>query len=329
MALCHFARRRRCAHWFASLLLGLGMTGVAAQGSASYPDKPVRIVVPFNPGGAVDITTRLIASKLQWPHQVVIDNRGGGGSVIGTDLVARSPADGYTLLMTAPPFTTNAALHAKLPFDSLTAFKPVILTASAPLIVMVHPSLPVNSIKELIDYAKANPKKLSFGSSGNGGPQHLGGELFNSMAGVEILHVPYKGSGPATADLLGGHVQVAFGDLLAALNHIKDGRLRALAVTSARRSSFLPDIPTVAETLPGYETMTWYGLLAPAATPDAVVARLNAYIGAALRLKEVTENLQSKGNEVIAGTPAEFGVFIRNEIDKVKALSKVANIRIE
>ena len=308
---------------------GPGLQSALAQGAAPYPERAVRIVVPFAPGGSVDITTRLIASKLNWTHQAVIENRAGGGSVIGTDVVARSPADGYTLLMTAPPFTTNAALHTKLPYDSLRDFTPVILTAFAPLVVVVNPALPVHSIKELIAYAKTQPRQLSFGSSGNGGPQHLGGELFNAMAGVQLVHVPYKGSGPATTDLLGGHVQLAFGDLLALSPHIKEGKLRPLAVTGPKRSSSLPEIPTVAETLPGYEAMTWYGLLAKAGTPPAVIAALNAEIARVLKLPEVTERLKASGNDVVANSPTEFEAFIKAEIEKVTNLAKVANIRIE
>ena len=310
-------------------LLLSGSQPALAQSSDAYPERPVRIVVPFSPGGSVDITTRLIASKLQWTHPAIIENRAGAGSVIGTDVVARSPADGYTLLMTAPPFTTNAALHPKLPYNSMRDFTPVILTASAPLVVVVNPALPVHSIKELIEYAKAHPRQLSFGSSGNGGPQHLGGELFNAMAGVELVHVPYKGSGPATTDLLGGHVQLAFGDLLALSPYIKDGKLRAVAVTGLQRASSLPGIPTVAETVPGYEAMTWYGLLARAGTPPATIATLNAEIARVLKLPEVRERLNASGNDVVANSPTEFAAFIKAEIEKVTDLAKVANIKIE
>lgn len=310
-------------------LLLSGSQPALAQNSDAYPERPVRIVVPFAPGGSVDITTRLIASKLQWTQQAIIENRAGAGSVIGTDVVARSPADGYTLLMTAPPFTTNAALHPKLPYNSMRDFTPVILTASAPLVVVVNPALAVHSIKELIEYAKARPRQLSFGSSGNGGPQHLGGELFNAMAGVELVHVPYKGSGPATTDLLGGHVQLAFGDLLALSPYIKDGKLRALAVTGSQRSLSLPELPTVAETVAGYEAMTWYGLLAKAGTPPAIIATLNQEIARVLKLPEVRERLKASGNDVVANTPTEFAAFIEAEIEKVTNLAKVANIKIE
>lgn len=296
----------------------------------TYPAKAVHIVVPFAAGGGVDITTRLIAEKLPWGNRVIVENRPGGGSVVGTEVVARSAPDGYTLLMTAPPFTTNAALVANLPYDSLRDFAPVTLAASAPLLVMVHPSLPARSIKELIEIAKARPGQLAYGSSGNGGPQHLGGELFKSMSNVDIVHVPYKGSAPAAADLVGGHVQLGFGDLLTVLPYVKAGRLRPLAVTGLQRSSIMPELPTVAESaLPGFEAMTWYGLFARAGTPPAVIATINADFARALKLPEIKDRLAAEGTDVVGNDPATFGAFIQAEIEKVLRLSKIASIRIE
>src|SRR5262245_3943600 len=239
-------------------VVALYSAGAHAQ---SYPARPVRMVVPFAAGGGTDIIGRLIAQKVTeaWGQQMVVENRAGGGSVIGTETVARSAPDGYTLLLAAPPFTTNAALLPKLPYDTLQDFAPVILVATAPLILVVHPSVPARSVKELIAIAKAHPGQLSYGTSGNGGPQHLAGELLKSMAGIDMLHVPYKGGAPAVVDLVGGQVQVGFASMLTALPFVKPGRLRAIAVTGARRSAILPELPTVAEAgFAGYETTTWY-----------------------------------------------------------------------
>ena len=316
--------------WGLGCLFLLCIGGAFAQGGAQpYPNKPVRIVVPFPPGGGVDITTRLIASKLSWGQQVVVENRAGAGSVIGTEVVARSAPDGYTLLMTAPPFTTNAALVPRLPFDPLRDFAPVTLAITSPLIVVVHPSLPVNSIDELIALAKARPGQLSYGSSGNGGPQHLAVEMFKSMAKIDLVHVPYKGSAPLANDLSGGHVLLGFGDPLAMLALVKQGRLRALAVTGSKRLSFMPDLPTVAESLPGYEAGTWTGLLGPAGTPSSVIESLSADIARVLNMPEIKDKLASQGTVVVADGPAAFGRFINSEIEKVRNLAKTADIRIE
>ena len=312
-----------------ALAFVLCAAGALAQ---SFPAKPVRMVVPFAAGGGTDIIGRLVAQKVTeaWGQQMLVENRAGGGSVIGTEAVARSAADGYMLLLAAPPFTTNAALLPKLPYDSLQDFAPVILVATAPLIVVVHPSLPARSIKELVAIAKARPGQLSYGTSGNGGPQHLAGELLKSMAGIDLLHVPYKGGGPAVVDLVGGQVQLAFASTLTALPFVKVGRLRAIAVTGARRSAILPDLPAVAEAgFPGYETTTWYGILARGGTPPAVIATLNADIARALNLPEVKDRLASEGAEVVGGTPAAFAAFIQAEIARVRKLAKTTVIKLD
>ncbi len=303
--------------------------GVLAQ---PYPAKPVRMIVPFAAGGGTDIIARLIAQKVTdaWGQQMVVENRAGGGSVIGTEVVARSAADGYTLLLAAPPFATNAALLPRLPYDSLQDFAPVTLVATAPLIVVVHPSLPVRSIKELVAAARARPGQLSYGTSGNGGPQHLAGELLKSMADIDLLHIPYKGGAPAVVDLVGGQVQLGFASMLTALPFVKAGRLRAIAVTGARRCAILPNLPAVAEAgFPGYETTTWYGILARAGAPPAVIATLNADIARALNLPEVKDRLAGEGAEVVAGTPAAFASFIQTEIARVRKLSKSTVIKLD
>jgi tripartite-type tricarboxylate transporter receptor subunit TctC len=295
----------------------------------AYPARPVRIVVPFAAGGGIDIITRLVVQRLTWPQGAVVDNRPGAGSVLGTSVVARSAPDGYTLLMTAPPFTTNAALIAKLPYDPRD-FTPVMLTTYAPLVVVVHPSVPVRSVQELVALAKAKPGQLAYASSGNGGPSHLAGELFKSMAGIDLVHVPYKGSAPAAADLAAGHVQVGFGDLLSSLPFVKTGQMRAIAVTSARRASVFPDLPTVAESgVPDFETLTWSGLMAPAGTPPALIAALHADFARALKAPELRDRLAAEGTTVVADDPASFAAFLRNEIEKVARLAKVTTLKID
>ena len=309
--------------------LALWTSGATAQ---PFPAKTVRMVVPFATGGGTDIIGRLVAQKLSdaWGQQMVVENRAGGGSVIGTEVVARSAPDGYTLLLTAPPFTTNAALLPKLSYDALHDFAPITLAAYAPLIVVAHPSLPVRSVKDLVAIAKARPGQLSYGSSGNGGPQHLAGELFKSMAGVDLVHVPYKGGAPATVDLVGGQVQIGFSSMLTALTFVKSGRLRPLAVTSLQRSAVMPELPTVAESgFAGYETTTWYGILTRAGTPPAVVASLNADIARVLKLPEIRDRLASEGAEVAASPPAVFAAFLQTEIERVRKLAKFTVIKLD
>ena len=261
---------------------------------------------------------------------MLVENRGGGGSVIGTEVVARSAPDGYVLLLTAFPFTTNAALMPKLPFDSIRDFAPVTLAAAAPLIVVVHPSQPVHSIKDLVALAKSKPGQPSYASSGNGGPQHLAGELFNSMAGVSMTHVPYKGTGALTSDLVGGHVPMSFSSMLAVMSLVKNGQLRAIAVTGSQRSAIAPDLPTVAEAgLKGYEMITWYGVLTRAGTPPAVLNTLSTAIARAVKLPEIRDKLAAEGAETIGSTPAAFAAFIKAEIERMQALGKTTEIKLE
>jgi len=303
---------------------------VNSSHSQTYPARPIRIIVPFTAGGGVDITTRLVSEKLTWSNKVVIENRPGAGSITGTDLVAKSNPDGYTFLMVAPPFTTNAALINNLPYDTLKDFAPITLLATAPLHLVVHPSLPLNTAQDLIDYARKQPGKLAYGSSGNGGPQHLAGEIFKSMAKVDIIHVPYKGSAPAAIDLLGGHVQIGFGDLLTVLPYVKAGRLKPLAFTGIQRNSISPEIPTITEsTLPGFEAMTWYGLVAKAGTPQNIINSMQLEVSRVLMLPEVKKRLNEEGTDVIASNPGAFENFLKIEIEKVKKLSKVTTIQID
>jgi tripartite-type tricarboxylate transporter receptor subunit TctC len=286
----------------------------------AYPAKPIRFVVAFPPGGGTDIIARSIAQKLaeRLAQQVVVDNRPGAGGNIGTDIVAKSAPDGYTLLMgSAGPLAINASLFAKMPFDPVRDLAPVTLAASTPNVLVVHPSLKAATVKELIALAKTKPGEINFASSGHGTPAHLAGELFNSMAGVKLVHVPYKGAAPALADLLGGQVQLMFSTMPPALPHVRDGKLRALAVTSLKRSPAAPELPTVDEiALPGFEANTWHGVVLPAGASAAIIARLNREIVAILHLPDVVERLSSQGAEAVGSTPEEFAAYIKSETVK-------------
>jgi tripartite-type tricarboxylate transporter receptor subunit TctC len=293
------------------------LTPHAAAAADAYPAKPIRFVVAFPPGGGTDIIARSIAQKLsgRLEQQVVVDNRPGAGGNIGTDIVAKSAPDGYTMLMgSAGPLAINASLFAKMPFDPIRDLAPVTLAASTPNVLVVHPSLKAATVNELIALAKARPGEINFASSGHGTPAHLAGELFNSMAGVKLVHVPYKGAAPALADLLGGQVQLMFSTMPPALPHVRDGKLRALAVTSLKRSRATPELPTVDEAaLPGFEANTWHGVVVPAGTPAAVVVRLNREIVAILHMPEVVERLSGQGAEALGSTPEEFAAYIKSE----------------
>ncbi len=304
-----------------------------AFAQAAYPSKPIRMVVPFPPGGTTDILARAVAQKLTeaWSQQVIVDNRPGAGGNIGSDLVAKAPPDGYTLLMgTVGTHAINPSLYARMPYDAQKDFAPVILVAGVPNVLEVNPSLPVHTVQELIAYARANPGKLNFASSGNGTSIHLSGELFKAMTGVKMTHVPYKGSAPALADLVGGQVQLMFDNLPSSLGLIKGGKLRAIAVTSTARSSALPDVPTIAESgLPGYEASSWFGVLAPARTPPAIVDKLNAAIGAWLASPEAKEKLASQGAVAAGGTPADFARYIASETVKWAKVVKASGAHID
>ncbi|MCP3018342.1 tripartite tricarboxylate transporter substrate binding protein [Cupriavidus basilensis] len=300
----------------------------AVQAHAAYPDKPIRLVVPYTPGGVTDLLARAVAKSLsERVHQsVIIDNRAGAGGNIGAEMVARAPADGYTLLMgSAATQAINASLYKRLPYDHIKDFAPITLVAEVPNILVVNPSIPARNVSELIAYGKANPDRLSFGSSGTGGTIHLSGELFKSMAGVKMLHVPYKGSAPAVSDLLAGQINLMFDSSVAP--YVKSGKLRALAVTSAKRSPVLPDVPTMAEAgLPGYESTAWFGILAPAGTPPAIVDKLNKDLVAILRDAEMRKWMQSQGADAIGDTPSEFATYIKTETAKWARVVKEAGV---
>ncbi len=303
---------------------------VALAQAPGYPARPVRMLVPFSPGGATDVPGRIVAQKLseQFGHQVVVDNRPGAGGIIATELVATAQPDGYTILMTATPFAISPALHRKLPYDPVRDFAPVMQFGSAPNVLVVHPTLPVKSTQDLIKLARAQPGKIDWASSGTGGAQHLFGALFTAIAKLDMTHVPYKGSGPATADLLGGQVKVGFPGIAIALPHHKAGRLRALATTSAKRSPQAPDVPSLAESgVPGYEATLWLGIAAPRATPQPIIARLNAEITKALQSPDVRQGFVNTGTDPVTGTPAEFGAFVKSEVEKWTRVVREAGIK--
>lgn len=302
-----------------------------AQSAASFPSKSITIIVPASPGGAIDLVARLTGDKMtkEWGKPVVIDNKAGATGVIGTQAVASAPPDGHMLALVASSHAINPSMMKKLPFDTVKSFEPVILTHVVPLVLVVNKDLPVKSVKELIAYGKANPGKLTFASSGNGGAPHMSGELFKSMAGIEMTHVPYKGSTAAHPDLLSGQVTVMFDTLAAVQPHMKSGALRPLAVTTAKRVPGV-DLPTMAEAgLPGYETSTWGGVLAPANTPKDVVAKLNAEFNKALAEPDVKKKLTDAGIEPAGGTPQQFADFIQAEMKKWAKVAKDANIQPE
>jgi tripartite-type tricarboxylate transporter receptor subunit TctC len=297
----------------------LGCLFSAAAAAQAYPARPVRIVIPLSPGGTTDVPGRIITQRLSESlgQQFFVENRAGAGGTIGADYVAKSKPDGYTLLLTATPHVITGNLYKNLPYRTLEDFAPVIRIASGPYVLTVHPSLGVNSVKELIALAKKNPGKIDYASSGNGSAQHLVGALFAHMAGIELTHVPYKGSGPAQQDLIAGIVKVGFPGTPIVIPHMKSGRLMALAVTTARRSSHLPDVPTIAEAgVPGYEAIVWVGLLAPAQTPREIVVKLNAEIAKVLRAPDVKELLASSGVDPAPTSPEEFGTYLKGEFDK-------------
>lgn len=310
-----------------------GMMPVSGRAAGTFPQQTIRFVVPFSPGGGTDVLARMIAQVLteSWGHPVIVDNRPGGATVTGSELVARSAPDGYTLLFTANPFTVNPAILGHLPYNSLKDFAPVTLVARSPLLLVVQPSLPVQSVADLIALAKRKPGSLNYASSGVGGPEHMAGALFSSMAGVNIVHVPFKGSGPALTALLGGEVQMSFTSLIVALPSVQARKLRPLAVTSVVPSKAHPEWPTVAQAgkLPGFQVITWYGVLAPAQTPAAVIAKLQAGIKMALATPAIEKRLAVTGAEAAADQPAQFAAFIRAEMARYQHLVDIGAIHKE
>ncbi|MBI3936247.1 MAG: tripartite tricarboxylate transporter substrate binding protein [Betaproteobacteria bacterium] len=310
----------------------LGAIVVAAGWAQTYPVKPVRIISPYPPGGGNDTLARTISQRLgeQLGQQVIVDNRPGANTIIGTELAAKSPPDGYTIILVPSSHAINQSLYRRLPYDAIRDFSPITLAGSGPLILVVHPSLPAASVRELIALARAKPGELTFASAGNGSSGHLAGVLFGLTVGVKLVHVPYKGTAPAVTDLLGGQVTMTFGTTLGVLPHVRSGKLRALGVASLRRSPAAPGIPTIAESgVPGYSASLWYGFLAPANTPKDIVQRLSAEISRVLKLPEIRERLSNLGIDPHGSAPEEFARLIAADLEKWAKVVKESGARID
>jgi tripartite-type tricarboxylate transporter receptor subunit TctC len=299
-----------------------------AQAQA-YPSRPVRLIVPLAPGGATDIVARVIGQWLseRLGQPFIVENRPGAGTNLGTEAVVRAAPDGYTLLLAAPNNAINASFYEKLNFNFIRDIAPVAGIISHSLVIVVHPSVPAKTVPEFIGYAKANPGKLNMASPGNGTPNHVSGELFKMMAGVDMVHVPYRSGGPALTDLIAGQVQVMFPATVSSIEYIRDGRLRALAVTTATRSELLPDIPTVDQFVPGYEASGWFGLGAPKATPAEIVEKLNKEINAGLADPKIKTRLADLGGTPLVGSPADFGKLVADDTEKWGKVVRAANIK--
>jgi len=316
-------------------VLCLSVCAVIAATSAlaqSYPNKSLRIVVPFPPGAGTDMFARVIAAKLSesFGQAVVVDNKGGGGATIGTDFVAKSASDGYTLLLSTASHAINPAVYSQLPYKTLNDFVTITQVANVPTVLVVHPSVPANSLKELVALAKAKPGELNFGSSSSGTVFHLAGELLKSMAGIDMVHVPFRGGGPALTALLGGQVQVLFETTLTVLPYVKAGKMKALAVGSLRRTASMPDVPTIAESgYPDFSAENWYGVYAPAGTPREIVMKLNHEIVKALNTPDVKERFTSQGAEIIANLPEQHTAFLKAEMEKWARIAKLSNAKAD
>ncbi len=312
----------------AVLCAALWSTIAVAQ---SYPTKPIRIIVGYPAGGPTDMIARTVAQKLSpaLGQQVIVDNRPGASGMIGAELTVKAAPDGYTLLTVPITYAVTPSVFPKMPYDAEKDLAPVALVAAAPFILVVHPTLPVKTVKDLIALAKSRPGQINYASASAGGMPHLAGELFNIMAGVKLTHIPYKGAAPATIDLLAGQVSLMFNNMLSAMPHVKSGKLRAVAVTSAKRSSAVPELPTVAETIPGFEASGWYGAFAPAATPREIIAKLNGEINRLMRQPDVAQRLAGDGVEAVTMTPAEFGTYLHSEIVKWGKVVKISGATVD
>jgi tripartite-type tricarboxylate transporter receptor subunit TctC len=313
------------------LALALMLLG-SAHAQNAWPAKPIRLIVGFAAGGSTDVTARIIAQALsdRLGQPVVVENRGGAGGNIGADAVAKADPDGYTLLMaTSSTFAANPNLYKTLPFDVQKDFAPITVTAFIPNLLVVNPSVPANNVADLIAYLKANPDKLNFASAGNGTSQHLSGELFNSLAGVRMTHVAYRGGAPAVSDLLGGQVQVIFAPLVEVIQQVRAEKLKALGITTAKPSPLLPEVPTILESLPGYEVALWNGLLAPAKTSPEIIDKVNRATIEALRSPEVKAKLAEQGSKPVGNTPAEFKAFIESELVKWRKLVEISGATVQ
>ncbi|MGD9943393.1 MAG: tripartite tricarboxylate transporter substrate binding protein [Burkholderiaceae bacterium] len=322
-----FAALAGCAATLLASLLPLGQSAL----SQTYPAKPVRIVVGYPPGGGNDLMARMVAEKLaaSLGQQFVVDNKAGANGIIGTELAARAAPDGYTLLVAGSALSTNHTLYPSRSYDTLKDLQPISLIGYQPYFLVAHPGLPANNVKELIALAKARPSAINYASSGNGSIPHVSGELFNMLAGVKMTHVPYKGAGPAIMDLMAGQVQLLFIGLPSVLEYVKAGKLKLLGATSAKRSGLLPDLPTVGETLPGFEAGSWYGVLGPAKIPQAVQNRLAAEIAKAVHAKVLHERFVALGVEPASNTPEQFSSYLATDIERWAKVLKTAGVKVD
>jgi tripartite-type tricarboxylate transporter receptor subunit TctC len=312
----------------AALLLAVQVSGAAAQ---TFPSRPIRLIVPFAPGGGNDIMGRFIAQKMseRIGQQTIVDNRAGADGIIGTEIAARSAPDGYTILIISTSYTQNAAIH-KLPYDPVKSLTPISMVGTSPNVIYSAPGLPADAVQKLIALAKSKTGAVRYASSGVGGFNHFGGELFNSMAGVKMTYVPYKGGGPSMVDVISGQVEVGFGTLIQALPHLRSGKLRAIAVGSPKRSALMPDVPTISESgLPGYDCSVWWGIMGPAGLPGPIVTRLNAEIGAVMKDAEMAKRLQAEAAEAIIADPDALVRLIASELEKWARVAKETGIRAE
>ena len=316
------------AEWMVAVAL---LSGAGTCAGGAYPERPVRLIVGFPPGGAADILGRIAAQQLteRLGQQVIVDNRGGAGGLIATEIAAKSNADGYSLLFTSIPHVINPHLYRKVNYDALKDFVPVIQFVAVPLMMASHHSLPAASVRELVDYAKSNPGKINYGSAGAGSSSHLAMELFKTMAGVDMVHIPYKGTGPLITDMLSGQIKVTIASAVPLSPQVNSGRLKGLAVTSPRRSGAFPGLPAIAETVPGYEVINWFGILAPVGTPAAVLARVNGELNGALGSAELVKRLNARGADAVGGTPGRFADVIKADFGKWGRVVKASGARVD
>jgi tripartite-type tricarboxylate transporter receptor subunit TctC len=302
-----------------------------SQGATNYPSRPIRVIVPFAPGGGLDISTRLIAQKLteKWGQNIVVDSRPGAATIVGSDIAAKAAPDGYTLLMITTTFAINPGLYPKLPYDPAKDFAPVTQLNFQPNVVVVTPSFAARSVKDLIGLAKAKPGALTFATPGAGSAPHLSAEMFQRAAGISMIHVPYKGIPPAVTDVLGGRVTMLFTTTISAAPHIKAGKLRAVAITSAKRQARMPDVPTIGETIPGYRAEAFQGMVAPAGVPQAIVGKIASEVARIVKLPEISQRFQLDGAEAVGSTPKEFAAFLKTEMQKWSKVIKDAGIKPE
>ena len=318
----------RTTHWLMTAILGLLLAADGVHAQQKYPARPIRLIVPFVPGGASDIVARVMTQKLNegFGVSVVVDNRPGGGGTIGTEIAVRANPDGYTMILVSGSYASNAALY-KLPYDPVNDVTPIELIAESGYLLTLNLSVPAKSVRDLIAYDKANSGKLNYGSGGTGSSNHLATELFNQMAGTRMTHVPYKGSGLAMTDLIGGQIQLIVGSLPLMIPHVKSNRLRGIAVTAAKRSNAVPDIPAVGETVPGYDVAQWYAFLGPKALPRDIVARWNNEINRVLRLSDVKERMAADGLEIAGSGPERFREVLKGDVAKWQSVVKIAGIK--